>query len=215
MAQILNIKLKNENFAIVEFDSGTGLVVPKLLVYELGLRKGDILGEEALDLLSRENELFTCEQKALGYLARRLHSKMELRRKLYQKKFTKPVIESIIDKLSAIKYIDDRKFAELVINESMNLRHDGMQKTKARLMEKGVDKKIIEEVLAETKDSDTEMENIKLTGDKKLFSLKKRFTDKRQVDQKLTAYLVGKGFSFEIIKEYLKSAGTDPGDFEE
>lgn len=39
MAEILNIKLKNENFAIVEFDSGVGLVVPKLLVYELGLRK--------------------------------------------------------------------------------------------------------------------------------------------------------------------------------
>lgn len=215
MAEILNIKLKNENFAIVEFDSGVGLIVPKLLVYELGLRKGDILGEEALNSLSRENELYSCEQKALGYLGRRLHSKMELRRKLYQKKFTKPVIESIIEKLSNIKYIDDRKYAELMINESMNLRHDGVQKTKARLMEKGVDKKIIEEMLAETKDLDVEMDNIKLVGNKKLLSLKKRFTDKRQVDQKLTAYLVGKGFSFEIIKEYLKAAGTDPGDFEE
>lgn len=56
---------------------------------------------------------------------------MELRRKLYQKKFTKPVIESVIEKLSNIKYIDDRKYAELMINESMNLRHDGVQKNKS------------------------------------------------------------------------------------
>lgn len=83
----------------------------------------------------------------------------------------------------------------------------GCKKTKARLMEKGVDKKIIEEMLAEAKDLDVEMDNIKLVGNKKLMSLKKRFTDKRLIDQKLTACLVGKGFSFEIIKEYLKSAG--------
>ncbi len=43
-------------------------------------------------------------------------------------------------------------------------------------MEKGVDKKIIEEMLAETKDLDVEMDNIKLDGNKKLLSLKKRFT---------------------------------------
>ncbi len=65
MAEILNIKLKNENFAIVEFDSGVGLVVPKLLVYELGLRKGDILGEEALDSW-REKTNFTVVNKGSG-----------------------------------------------------------------------------------------------------------------------------------------------------
>ncbi|GAB1348903.1 hypothetical protein MASR1M107_11160 [Ignavibacteriales bacterium] len=37
MNTILNIRLKTENYVIIEFDNTHPLTVPKLLVYELGL----------------------------------------------------------------------------------------------------------------------------------------------------------------------------------
>ncbi len=40
------------------------------------------------------------------------------------------MIESIIEKLSNIKYIDDRKYAGVMINESMNLRLTEVAKNK-------------------------------------------------------------------------------------
>ncbi len=209
MNTIVNIRLKNENYAIIDFEVGPSLTVPKMLVYELGLRKGDELSEESISSLQKENELHSCENKALDYLSRRLHSAMELRRKLMQKGFPKETIEEIINKMRSLKYLDDRKYAELMVNESINLRHEGTQKIRARLMEKGISKEIIQEVLFIGEVASFEDENIKLIADKKLFSLKKRFTDKKAVTQKLTAYLLSKGFSYQTIRNYLRNTDQD------
>ncbi len=204
MNTIVNIRLKNENYAIIDFEAGPSLTVPKMLVYEMGLRKGDELSEEMITTLQKENELHTCENKALDYLSRRLHSSMELRRKLMQKGYPKETIEEVIKKMRSLKYLDDRKYAELLVNESINLRHEGTQKIRARLMEKGITKEIIQEVLSIGEVASFEDENIKLIADKKLFALKKRFTDKKAVTQKLTAYLLSKGFSYQTIRNYLR-----------
>lgn len=209
MNTILNIRLKSENFVIIEFDNLPPLTVPKLLVYEMGLRKGDLLMEEMLESLNFENELYLCEQKALFYLGKRLHSTIELKRKLYQKKFSKKVIEPVILKMKALTYLDDKKYSELLVNESLNLRHDGLQKIKARLIEKGIAKELIAEVLSYMLNDEIEADNIKLTADRKLSSLKKRFTDKKEINQKLTAFLLSKGYSFAAIKNYFKDINQE------
>lgn len=206
---IINIRLKNENYAIIDFEEGPSLTVPKMLVYEMGLRKGDELPEDAITALKIENDLHSCENKALDYLARRLHSSTELRRKLMQKGFPKETIEQIVVKMRSLKYLDDRKYAELLVNESINLRHEGTQKIRARLMEKGISKEIIQEVLTIGEVASFEDENIKLIADKKLFTLKKRFTDMKAVTQKLTAYLLSKGFAYQTIRNYLRNTDQD------
>ncbi len=216
MNKILNIRLKNENHAIIDFESGAPLTVPKMLVYEMGLRKGDELNEQTIASLQRENELFSCEHKALDYLSRRLHSATELKRKLLQKGFPKDVIEEVIIKMKSLNYLNDKKFAELLVSESLNLRHEGAQKIRGRLIEKGISKEIIQQVLAGDELVSLEDQNIKIVADKKLFSLEKRFKDKRDIHKKLTAFLVLRGFSFQLIKNYLRNIEQETdidGDF--
>ncbi|OQY74899.1 MAG: hypothetical protein B6D45_06210 [Ignavibacteriales bacterium UTCHB3] len=191
--------------ATIELQGGQSLTVPKVLVYEKGFRKGDELSEENIEELAFENELFLCEMKALDYLARRLHSKSELRRKLYQKRFSKPVIDSIMEKLTDLRYLDDRKYAELLINESLNLRHDGTGKIRERLMAKGIPREIAEHALLFTEARSFEEENISIIGQKKLASLQRRFSDNRTIYQKLTAYLISKGFSFDSVKQFIRN----------
>jgi len=205
MNKILNIRLKNENYAIIDFESGAPLTVPKMLVYEMGLRKGDEVTAETIASLQKENELFGCEHKALDYLSRRLHSALELKRKLLQKGFPKETIEEVIVKMKSLNYLNDKKFAELLVSESLNLRHEGAQKIRGRLMEKGISKELIQEVLSGNELDSLEDQNIKMVADKKLFSLEKRFTDKREVNRKLTTFLVSRGFSFQLIKNYLRN----------
>lgn len=214
MNTILNIRLKTENYVIIEFDNTLPLTVPKLLVYELGLRKGDTLTEEMFESLLFENELYSCEQKALVYLAKRLHSTVELRRKLMQKKFSKKVIEQLLIKMKGLNYLDDKKYAELLVNESVNLRHDGLQKVKARLIEKGISKVIISEVVSQMMNDDIEDENVKIVADKKRSSLQRRNLENRELQQKLTSYLLSKGYSFAAIKKYFKDYDEET-EFEE
>ncbi|GAB1348902.1 hypothetical protein MASR1M107_11150 [Ignavibacteriales bacterium] len=139
---------------------------------------------------------------------------MELRRKLMQKKFSKKVIEQLIIKMKGLNYLDDKKYAELLVNESVNLRHDGLQKVKARLIEKGISKVIISEVVSQMMNDDIEDENVKIVADKKRSSLQRRNLENRELQQKLTAYLLTKGYSFAAIKKYFKDYDEET-EFEE
>ena len=65
-------------------------------------------------------------------------------------------------------------------------------------MKKGVSKEIIEEVLADSDRNDEE-------------ELKKMIAKKRAKydDEKLTAYLVRQGFQYDLVRESVRSYGTD------
>lgn len=74
---------------------------------------------------------------ALGYLARRDYSRLELYQKLVAKGFQSPDIQQVLDELQANAYQSDERFADMYIRSRINAG-DGPFKIKISLRAKGI-----------------------------------------------------------------------------
>lgn len=129
---------------------------------------------------------------ALSYVARRMRSRWEVSDYFRRKGYEDALAERLLDKLSSLGLLDDRKFAEAWVRNRRLLKSVSRRRLQQELRQKHVEDDIIQEVLAadETDDQATLKELIE----------QKRKITRYQDDQKLMRYLVGQGFSYEDVK---------------
>jgi len=89
---------------------------------------------------------------ATGLLARREHSRQELRRKLSSRGIEDNAIERILQRLIAENYLNERRFLEQYVNQR-RLKGYGPIRIKVELQERGIDGALIDEYLDEAEDS--------------------------------------------------------------
>jgi len=85
---------------------------------------------------------------ALGLLARREHSRDELRRKLESRGFVAGEVNSLLDKLAAERLQSDARFAEAYVH-ARQARGFGPVRIRVELKERGVSDSLIDEYLDE------------------------------------------------------------------
>jgi regulatory protein len=170
---------------------------------DLGIRVGKEYTEEELIALEEESQFGKLYTRALEYCLMRPHSKRELKDYLYRKTrdtrtkdgavkkgVSVALTERVFDRLESKKYIDDEKFAAFWI-ENRNLRKGASKrKLSSELSTKGVERSIIERLLAETERDD--ISELRKIIDKK----RPRYDD----EQKFMMYLARQGFSYDDIK---------------
>lgn len=175
-------------------------------VAELGIATGKEYDEEELAELENESQFGKLYTRALEYALTRPRSQREMRDYFYRKTrdtrtkegavkkgLSKELTNRAYQRLSEKGYIDDVKFARFWV-ENRNVRKgSSLRKLQMELMAKGVDKVIIEQVLGQTDRSDAE-------EIKKIIAKKARRYDD---EQKLIAYLMRQGFSYDSVKEAL------------
>ena len=88
----------------------------------------------------------TLQPYALRLLARREHSRLELKRKLLRKQFPADLIASTLEELAAQGWQDDLRFAQSYTNAGI-AQGDGPLKLQAKLQQCGVSEAIIAAVL--------------------------------------------------------------------
>jgi len=110
-------------------------------------------------------------------------------------------IDQVIGKLEKENFLSDGRFAELYVRSKVNQRKWGKQKIYAGLRSKSILNEIIDEKMA-TIDHDTYHNNIRGLIENKLKQLEKFEPFIKQ--QKLTRYLLSKGYEFETIVRYIK-----------
>ena len=86
--------------------------------------------------------------QAVSFLARRDHSRYELKQKLLAKEHPEDLVESVLNELQNRAYLDDQRYAEMMIRHHY-LRGQGPQKIRFMLDQKGVSKSIIADVFTE------------------------------------------------------------------
>lgn len=183
-------------------DNGQKLILRYEIFLKNGFRKGDEITEKDIASLIRDNQLFYIKESAFRILGRRLHSQKELERKLMQRKYDKELISEVLLQLKENHYLDDEKFAREYAEEKIQKKLLGFSRIRQELMEKGVSKEIIQEVLNEKSDND-ESDNALRLAEKKLNALKGRNLDKMKLNQRLYSFLASKGFNYEIIRNVL------------
>jgi len=192
---------KDEKNVSVYFDNGERLILSEDTFYNSGLRKGDEISDDRFSFFIEQNILYHIKQRAFSYLARRFHSERELLIKLKQKSYEERLIKLVLNELREKSFIDDQVFANHFIEEKLKKKRWGKNKIRAALFSKGVSASIIDEVL-KSFDSEEDQNEAAISLVKKKFeNLKKRETDCKKLKQKLVAFLLSRGFEYEISVE--------------
>ena len=143
-------------------------------------------------------------ERALGYLARREHSRFELARKLAQAGFDEADIAVLLDDFEARNWLSDRRFAESWVAD--HRAKAGSVKLAYELRQRGLSDSIIESVLGDNRDS--ELERAREVWRKKFGAPPADATEKaRQM-----RFLQSRGFTSEAIRRVLADGnGLRPG----
>lgn len=165
---------------------------------ESKLVNGQVLNDKEIGEYKQRSVDDKIYNNALNYLAIRPRSIWEMSQYLRRKDCPPALAESLINKLSQHKLLDDTAFAWSWVNNRRMLRPTSLRRLKQELRAKGVADDVIQQVLAEDETDEKQVLQ-------QLIARKRRQT-RYQDDQKLMQYLVGQGFSYGDIKEVLAAS---------
>ena len=153
------------------------------------LEEGAVLPPEVYEELVNRVLKKRATLRAMQILERTDKTEAQLRRKLEESEYPKEAVESAIAYVTSYGYLDDRRYAEHYIE--WKKQGKGKARLKMELVQKGISREIIEEVLESTDFGETR-EMIRQ------IILKKRKTDipmNEKEKQRLYGFLMRKGFS--------------------
>lgn len=192
--------VKNENRVNVFVNGKYSFSLDISQVVDFYLKKGLEISEEQLEEYKRASEFGKLYQRALEWVLVRPRSEKEtydyLYKKVYEKKLDKEYINRIIERLKEKKYLNDETFARYYVENRFVKKGISKKRLRMELMKKGVAAGIIDEVL----DGRNDEEEIKK------MIIKKR---KKYDDEKLTLYLCRQGFDYQLVKDLVRTCGTD------
>ncbi len=132
-------------------------------------------------------------------LARRDHSRKELKDKAYKKGYSGSFIEEILDEFEQKEYIDDRKFALKYASDKFEFNNWGPYKIRTQLFKKGISRPVAEDCIQDVFGEEIIKESMIALIRKK----KKRYQrePKEKREKKIFDFLMRKGYnSNDILK---------------
>ena len=140
---------------------------------------------------------------AVRYLGPRQRSVLELRRHLTKKRHDEKEIAAAIERLRDQGYVDDEAFARYWLEQRAQFRPKGTFALKSELRAKGIDARIVDEVVGAGERDETAIARAALAPRLGRWSA----LDERERKTKVQAFLRQRGFSFDTIDEVLASLG--------
>ncbi|HDP67871.1 MAG TPA: hypothetical protein ENN20_05140 [Candidatus Marinimicrobia bacterium] len=161
------------------------------------LQPGQVLSARQIEIIKSHEEFERAKELALKYLALRMRSDFELKSYLKRKGFPAVVVRRVLFYCHELRYLDDRKYAEMLVRDMCHINRYGRYKMVAQLRKRGISPEIIRQVLSELID-ESEQKRIALKlATKKLASLQ----NDEKSREKLYRYLKQRGFSYSVISD--------------
>ena len=86
--------------------------------------------------------------RAINVLAYRMRTVKEMSDKLMEKCDDEEIVNDVLFELCQKKLLDDKNYAELYVEESINLKNKGQFRISAELVAKGVEKSVISRAIS-------------------------------------------------------------------
>lgn len=151
---------------------------------------------------SRQSHSLNSPQSAKAYafflLKFRLRSEKELEARLKQKGFSLQLSQDTVNFLKEKEFIDDRVFAKAWVASRLK-RQFGLRRIKQELIQKGISKEIIEDLLVEAKECFSESQTARQLAQERFLKLKN--IEPQKARARVYGYLMRRGFSPEIVSE--------------
>ncbi|MFI5265510.1 MAG: regulatory protein RecX [Candidatus Levyibacteriota bacterium] len=137
--------------------------------------------------------------RALKYLSLRARSKKEIEEYLAKKKFEQEAISQAIEKLLALKFLNDEVYGESFTRTRQEYKGKSKYFIKYELQQKGLDQEVIDKVLSNSQE-DLQTAKDFITRKKRIYTS----LDKKEFKEKMIRLLTSRGFSWNIIKKALE-----------
>jgi len=199
--KINRIAAKGKKDVTIYFDNNITLVLALEIFLKSGLTKGSEIPEDRFSFFGDENKKFLLKQKAFRLLGRRQHSAAELKAKLLNRNYNVNLVDGILKDLIKNGYLNDREFAAAFIEDKIKLQKWSKRKLRAELMKRGLNPELITELMNEKVSDNDNLNSALEVAKKKYDSLKKKKLEISELKNKLTAFLLSRGFDYEIIEE--------------
>ncbi|MBC6695984.1 recombination regulator RecX [Terrisporobacter mayombei] len=190
---------KSEDRVNIYVDEKFFMAIYKELVFTFNLKKGDIIEEDNLREILKDEMFLKGKNKALNILSKASQSEKKMREKL-KDDFDEDTIDDIVDFLKKYNFINDNELASKIVTTNVTLNKYGKNKIKQNLYNKGLERSSIDEAISEI-DQDVEFENALYLAEKRYERVKKE--DPKKAYAKVANHLAYKGFSYDIIKSVL------------
>jgi regulatory protein len=193
---------KNQDRFNIFMDYGKGkgeefaFSVDSEVLIKFQLRKGMELDDFSFMEIQYQDDIRKAYNKAVYYLARRMRSEKEIYDYLTSKEIDEPVINEILHRLTAQKYINDEEFAFAYVRTQANTTDKGPNVIKMELKEKGISEGILLRAIV---DYPLEQQIEKTVRISSKFYEKNTKESLKVLKQKLENLLLRKGYSYEVI----------------
>lgn len=152
-----------------------------------------------------KNEYLKARDYVLKLLSMYLRTEKELRNKLREKGFSDKISEELIKELKDQEYLDDKRYIKEFFEHQTKSRPCGKFLLIKKLLGKGINKGLIDEIIPDLLDEAGELELAKKATKSKLPTINK--SSKKKQGIALANFLTSRGFSGSVVREILEEEG--------
>ncbi|MBM7642027.1 recombination regulator RecX [Streptococcus loxodontisalivarius] len=189
---------KKKRLYLLEIDETEKLYVTEDTIVRYFLSKGMTLDDKTLEEIKNFAQYSHGKNLALYYISFKQRTEKEVKDYLFQHEIEARIIYKVLDNLREDKWLDDQKYAESFINQNLSTGDKGPHVLSQKLLEKGISKEIITQVLG-----DNDFENLLEKQAKKLLKKYSHKLPARALKDKVAQSLQNKGFHYTDIQGYL------------
>lgn len=195
----IEVQKRNKDRVSIYIDNKFAFGIDNELRYKYNLSEGKEVEEDYIQTIIKAEEQNKVNMEAMNLISYRQRTVKEMQSRLKRKGYEDEYIKKAIEYCKSYGYIDDKAFANSYINDKRNLNKLGSNRIKYELIEKGVSKEIINEVLEV--DENYELEMAMELALKRINSYKN--DDKVKKYRKLSGYLQRRGYSYSVISKVM------------
>jgi regulatory protein len=188
---------KNKNRVNVYLDDKFGFGIDLDNFVLLHLKVNQELTDKEIEEIVKKAEFQKTLDKLLRFAMVRPRSEKEVSDYFRRKQVHESMHDKLIEKLKHLELLDDAKFAKWWIGQRQSFRPKPKRILNQELRIKGIKPEIIEQVMG-TEEIDEEKMAKELLA-KKMYKWKN--LESREAHQKMSQYLAGKGFSWDIVEK--------------
>lgn len=197
---LIEVQKRNKKRSNIFINEEYAFSLSNELVYKENLNINDIVDEEKLLIISKEDSFLKCKESALRIIEKSYKTEKEISEKLIGKGFLEDEINKTINFLQEYNFINNKQYASMYIKD--RIKTAGSKKIRYSLLNKGIEEEIIDELLEKVQVNEEFEGAIKL-GRKKYEQIKKKENNKYKIKNKLVTYLMGRGYNYSLIKDVI------------
>lgn len=198
--KILKYKKLKQNVYQVDFDTESVILYDDVILeYNLLLRKS--ISSMELEEIKKKNMELSGFYVSLKWISRKMRTRKEVSDYLTKQGFDMDTISKTLLKLEQNGYLDDKKYIDAYVNDTIKFKNDGPKKILDNLEKLGLQKEDIDKKLEQI-DESVWQEKIKKILEKKILSNHKESAS--SLKRKLSNYLIVQGYSYSQVEKELE-----------